>query len=60
MKGLIETWDVLKCSWLVFFCRLNAINRNMGCIEIKTMEHMGKCCGINRNMGCIEIPLPSP
>ena len=42
MKGLIETWDVLKCSWLVFFCRLNAINRNMGCIEIKTMEHMGE------------------
>ncbi|EOS52956.1 hypothetical protein C809_00321 [Lachnospiraceae bacterium MD335] len=32
--GLIETWDVLKYLLLNLRQPCNAINRNMGCIEI--------------------------
>ncbi len=31
---LMETWDVLKSKWLQYGHRRNAINGNMGCIEI--------------------------
>ena len=56
LKGLIETWDVLKWFgnyWIAFNIW---INRNMRCIEI--IEGIIKGGGtmlINRNMRCIEI-----
>ena len=40
----------------IFLRVLQAINRNMGCIEIKPVMTEGEVAAkINRNMGCIEI-----
>ena len=49
--GCIEMFEANE-----LFQEVKQINRNMGCIEIKTLDIQGAFPRtINRNMGCIEI-----